>query len=380
MIPRLSRTTECSQEDLMSDAQRRYRAIKTALLQALPTPPTSHQAQHINTLAALICGIVGARHTHLPKIADAAPGYSRKRESRITRFRRWLRNPAVTYATYFLPFAQALLAALAHQPLLLIMDGSTVGRGCLALLLCVVYKGRALPLAWTVVRGAKGHFPETAHTALLAQLQPHLPPDATVIFLGDGEFDGTTLQQTLHDYGWHYTCRTAVNTIIWCGDTPVRFSAMGVQEDEIVAVPGVHVTGARYGPVMVLGVWEQGHAEPIYLVTNLREVETAVRYYQKRFRIETFFSDQKSRGFQLQKSHLASPERLARLLLAAALAYLWIIYLGVQAVRSGVAAWLDHPNRADLSLFQLGLSLLAWCLDEDRPIPVAFAVSLDAGP
>ena len=364
----------------MSDAQRRYRAIKTALLQALPTPPTSHQAQHINTLAALICGIVGARHTHLPKIADAAPGYSRKRESRITRFRRWLRNPAVTYATYFLPFAQALLAALAHQPLLLIMDGSTVGRGCLALLLCVVYKGRALPLAWTVVRGAKGHFPETAHTALLAQLQPHLPPDATVIFLGDGEFDGTTLQQTLHDYGWHDTCRTAVNTIIWCGDTPVRFSAMGVQEDEIVAVPGVHVTGARYGPVMVLGVWEQGHAEPIYLVTNLREVETAVRYYQKRFRIETFFSDQKSRGFQLQKSHLASPERLARLLLAAALAYLWIIYLGVQAVRSGVAAWLDHPNRADLSLFQLGLSLLAWCLDEDRPIPVAFAVSLDAGP
>ena len=72
------------------------------------------------------------------------------------------------------------------------MDGSTAGRGCLALLLCVVYKGRALPLVWTVVRGAKGHFPETAHTALLAQLQPHIPVAA--IFLGDGEFDGTTLR------------------------------------------------------------------------------------------------------------------------------------------------------------------------------------------
>jgi hypothetical protein len=364
----------------MSDAHRRYRAIHQELRQVLPTPPNSHQAKHLTTLAALICGIVGARQTQLPKIADAAPRFQCKRESRITAFRRWLSNPAVTYATYFLPFAQALLAALAHQPLLLIMDGSTIGRGCLALLLCVVYKGRALPLAWTVVRGAKGHFPETAHTALLAELQPHLPPDATVIFLGDGEFDGTTLQQTLAAYGWQYSCRTAVNTIIWCGDTPVHFSALGVHEDEIVAVPGVRVTGARYGPVMVLGVWEKGQAAPIYLVTNLSDVAAAVRYYQKRFRIETFFSDQKSRGFHLHKSHLAQPERLARLLLAACLAYLWIVYLGTQALCTGAAAWLDHPNRADLSLFQLGLSFLAWCLDEDHPIPVAFTLRLDADP
>gem|GEM_PF-5245646 len=43
------------------------------------------------------------------------------------------------------------------------MDGSVVGRGCLALMLSVVYHGRALPLCWVVVRGAKGHFPETTH-------------------------------------------------------------------------------------------------------------------------------------------------------------------------------------------------------------------------
>ncbi len=127
-------------------------------------------------------------------------------------------------------------------------------------------------------------------------------------------------------------------------------------------------------------MWEQGHAAPIYLVTNLSDVEAAVRYYQKRFRIETFFSDQKSRGFQLHKSHLAQPERLARLLVAACLAYLWVVYLGIQALRAGAAAWLDDPNRADLSLFQLGLSFLAWCLDEDYPIPIAFTLRLDADP
>jgi hypothetical protein len=56
--------------------------------------------------------------------------------------------------------------------------------------------------------------------------------------------------------------------------------------------------------------------------------EEACRYDQKRFRIETFFSDQKSRGFHIHKSHISDPQRLSRLLIAACLAYIWIVYLG----------------------------------------------------
>ncbi len=41
---------------------------------------------------------------------------------------------------------------------------------------------------------------------------------------------------------------------------------------------------------------------------------------------------------------------------------------------------LDHPKRTDLSLFQLGLSFLAWCLDADRPMLVGFTVLLEAAP
>jgi hypothetical protein len=33
-----------------------------------------------------------------------------------------------------------------------------LGRGCLALMLSVVYHGRALPLCWVVVKGKKGTF------------------------------------------------------------------------------------------------------------------------------------------------------------------------------------------------------------------------------
>ena len=56
----------------MSNAHQRYRAIHAALMQGLGHP-TGHMAQHVQTLAALICGIVGSAHSQIPKIVDEVP-------------------------------------------------------------------------------------------------------------------------------------------------------------------------------------------------------------------------------------------------------------------------------------------------------------------
>ena len=77
---------------------------------------------------------------------------------------------------------------------------------------------------------------------------------------------------------------------------------------------------------MALCCWATGSHEPLYLVSHLATAEEACHLYQKRFRIETFFSDQKSRGLHIQKSHISDPQRLSRLFIAACLAYLWIVY------------------------------------------------------
>ena len=53
----------------MSDNRRRYRAIRTAIMQLYPTEPKGNTARHLHTLAALISGIVGSRSTNLPAIA-----------------------------------------------------------------------------------------------------------------------------------------------------------------------------------------------------------------------------------------------------------------------------------------------------------------------
>lgn len=44
----------------MSDNLPRYRAIRSALQRLYPREPTGNLARHLNTLAALISGIVGS--------------------------------------------------------------------------------------------------------------------------------------------------------------------------------------------------------------------------------------------------------------------------------------------------------------------------------
>src|SRR5437762_4514903 len=191
----------------MSDNLRRYRAIRDALTQWYPGQPTGNLARHLHTLAALISGIVGSKSTQLPHIAAKVPNGT-KPESRAKRFARWFDNDHILEEMYFLPYADILLRHFALQTLVLVMDGSVAGRGCMALMLHVVYKGRALPLAWRVRQGPKGHCPEDLHIAMVELVSKLIPEGASVVFLGDGEFDGTRLQHTMQDAGWSSVCRT----------------------------------------------------------------------------------------------------------------------------------------------------------------------------
>jgi hypothetical protein len=265
---------------------------------------------------------------------------------------------------------------LALQTLVLVIDGSVVGRGCVAFMLHVVYKGRALPLVWQVRKGKKGHFPEALPIALVEQVQAWIPVGAAVVRLGDGACDGTGWPHTLAEAGWSSVCRTGCHmTASWQGET-LRLETLGtgLQPGFLVACAAARFPEAAYGPIRLSCCWAKGYKEPLYLVTNLAVAEEACRVDAKRFRIETFFSDQKSRGFYLHKSHMADAKRLSRLLIAACLAYIWIIYLGALCMQEGNVERIHRRHRCDLSLFQLGLRFLEYILNADLTIPVAFHI------
>ena len=349
----------------------RYLAVREALKRFYPREPRGNLARHLNTLAWLISGIVGSKRTNYPQIAGKCPD-GNKATSREKRFSRWVINDRVDFETYFAPFAVALILSLANGPLVLAIDGSEVGRGCLALMVSVIYKGRALPLGWVVVKGNKGHFPEQTHVALVEEVARLTPPQADVIFLGDGEFDGITLQQTVNSYGWWYVCRTASDIVLTNDGDQFNCQELGLRPGKFISIPDLLFTREDYGPVHIIAWWAKDYKKPIFLVSNMDLALEACFWYKKRFRIETFFSDQKSRGFHLHKCHLDQPERLATLMIAACLAYIWMVFLGVFAIHTGWNKIIHRTDRCDLSLFQLGLALLEHFLNECIPIPVAF--------
>ena len=132
----------------MSDSRRQYRAIKKAMKQLYPEEPRGNLARHLETLVFMISGIIGGKSCQLPKIASQVPGEVHP-DSRTKQLSRWVQNENVTFDLYFLPFVSPLLERLAAvRPLVLIMDGSAVARGCVTLMVSVIYGHRAIPIGW----------------------------------------------------------------------------------------------------------------------------------------------------------------------------------------------------------------------------------------
>lgn len=361
----------------MSDNRRTYRRIMLSLKQLYPKQLTGRQARHLNTMAAMIAGIVLSKSSQLEQIACKIPDDTQV-ESRVKRFTRFNQNSMIDAETYFIPFIMPLIAALASGGTVTVaMDGSETGRNCMTLMVSIIYRKRAIPIAWVTVTGKKGHLPEETHVELFKQVQALFPETCHVVFLGDGEFDGVTLLAAIEAAGWEYVCRTAKNRIINDDGDVFALSEMALVPGDCIDIPDVRITHYNYGPVMVLAWWRKGYKEPMYLVTNMECGTEACQWYRRRFRIETCFSDQKSRGFNLQKSHLSDPERIQRFLLAICLAYTWDIYLGVKVRNNNaIMRQIHRTDRCDLSLFQLGLRYLEYLLSHGLSLP--FSLMLPA--
>jgi len=146
------------------------------------------------------------------------------------------------------------------QTLVLVIDGSVVGRGGVALMLHVVYTGRALPRAWRVRHGKKGHGPEDLPLALVEQGQELIPEGASVVLLGEGACDGVDLQHTLAEAGWSSGCRPGMPmTASWDGET-FRLDTLGVwsKPGTRIACKEGRFPGEAYGPIMRICCWAKG--------------------------------------------------------------------------------------------------------------------------
>lgn len=359
----------------MTDRYRVYTKVKKTLKQMLKL---DHQGQVV-TLAMMIAGIVLSRKAQLSEMSSEIPTETKEKSVEM-RMRRWVKDELDVEAVY-MPFARQILEVLSHLPLVLVMDGSQVGRGCMVLMVGVLYQKRALPIAWLVYKGKKGHASAERHIEVLEKVRPLLPEGSEVVLLGDAEYDTTEMQLWMEkNTTWKYVLRTSPQIYVQSNTESQSLRDYPLQPGQLFSLQQVGFTQTVAITLNAIGWWGVDYKEPIFLITNLDDAYEACQYYRRRFRIETIFSDQKSRGFHIHKSHLADPARLSRLLIAACLAYIWMIAQGLRLLAEGKLALIDRGDRRDKSLFRWGLDWLKYALKHSIDFQPVFLFCLPEAP
>jgi hypothetical protein len=323
------------------------------------------------SLIYLVVGLILGREVQLAKIAEQV-NYGYKESSLTDRFRRFVDSENVVVSVTFAIFVKLMLKGLDEdQPVVLSIDTSKTGGACVTLMISLGYGSRALPLCWITFKGKKGHSSQAVQLALLKATKLLVPNQAEVILLGDGEFDGSQVVSWLEAQpGWQYVCRTA-------NDIKVYYQDQWLPLKDIVLRPGQETFLAQVkfiesqpiGPVNILVIWREPEKRHWFLVTNMTTEKEAKYWYRQRFKIETLFSDLKGRGFKLDKSRLKAPDRVDRLLMAVAIAYIFVVFWGVESILSGVFKQMVRTDRFEHSLFALGFKYIHRLLKKCLTIP-----------
>ena len=353
-----------------SDAARLFRFILRELSKHLPHILIDHRI----TLAMLVTGLLRGRSGRLTKIAEKVV-YRYKKPSLASRFQRFVKSRWVDVETYYAPLAQEIMEAVEPGPIVLMIDSTKLGGRCICLMVSVYYKKRALPLAWVCFKGKKGHSTQATQIKLLQQVTALLPDETPVVLVGDGEFDGADLLNWLkQETVWQFVCRTKPTTLVHSQDkwTPLTavVAQLGLAPGQTAFLSQVSFVHSK--PVKKLNifiVWHQKEQKHILFVTNCATEAEAKLWYTKRFSIETCFADLKSRGLSLHLTRIRTPDRLARLILAAAFAYYLVVLLGIEAVFSGIFRQLVRTDAFYHSLSQLGFIFLDHILNEGDLFP-----------
>ena len=328
----------------------------------------------LRNLALLVSGLYLARKVHMSLIADEWHVGGRT-PSLVNRLRRFLSNRRVSVRDYYRPVAESLISSFRGLPIRLIIDTTKIGFNARLLMVSIAYRGRALPLAWSVHRGKKGWLAVKKQIALLKHVAKLIPAGSEVWLVGDTEFQHVPLISWLKEAGWHYVLRQQGKIMVWwAGHHQVKLSDLDLQEGETRWLGWVYLTREyHYGPVSVVLHWEEGEDEPWYLVTDVEASRATIKTYKVRMWTEEMYGDMKGHGFDLEATHMRDLDRLSRLVLGVCIVYAWLISLGSWVVKNGQRHLVDKKSRRDKSYFRIGWSWLKRRLSQGQSLKLRFS-------
>lgn len=358
----------------MSSSEQLYTEISSKLEQF-------HGQLHRRRLANwvwIIVGMILAKSVQLSAIATHIPDPT-EAVARIAKVRRWLKNPHIDTQTLYEPIIRHVLEQWAGREVTIMLDGCFVYGDRLQMLrLSLSHCYRALPLAWKVVT-PKGLVSLDLCEPMLEHVASLLKRMRRVTFLADRGFRDRDWARKCRSLNWDYIIRIANNTTITLADgRSLTAEQLGIKPGQRRYLPRVRLTLQADWECNLAITWTRATAtcpaELCVVMTNLHADGWVLRHYLKRMHIEESFRDDKSSGFDLDASRLTDPKRLDALLLALAIAVLWVSALGEKVLNDKQRRTIDPGYKRQLSVFQLGWRHLHRALSCSFPLAFSFAL------
>jgi Transposase DDE domain len=286
----------------------------------------------------------------------------------------------------FVPLLAWVLCWWQGTQLALALEATTLGTRFTVLVISVVYRGGAIPVAWTVLEATAKHAWRREWLRMLRQIHRAVPPTWTVIVLADRGLYARWLFRRITRLGWHPFLR--MNT---GGTFRPQGQVRGVPLKTLVPEPGTAWQGTgialrgrnRQLHCTLLACWEAGSKDPWLILTDLPPEASTACWYGLRAWIEQGLKIPKRAGWQWHRTHMTKPERAARLWLAVAVATLWLLSVGGEAEETipastvpDVTALIPRQPRMRratrlrlVRVFRRGWNLILVALLEQAPLP-----------
>jgi hypothetical protein len=322
---------------------------------------TGLRLSQVKTLSELVAAALQVGPVSLSAIGRCLMGPTTTK-SRIQRTWRFTANRGVVVSDAMGGVIRRLLKRRRQKPLLVALDWTDI-RGFCTLMVAAVMKGRAVPLLWSTYPKWKLYKSQNnLEEGLLRLLRTMVPEDVRVIVLADRGFGRTEWARTCQELGFHYVIR--IQPDVWIESADFRGKLLDYPVKKGICRLLRDVAFRKQAPVRqhVVVRWKPGLSkkrdDPWFLMTDLNRSPLALsELYGQRMTIEELFRDDKNRrnGWALRNTKITQADRIDRLLLILALAYLLLVGLGLRArQRYRPSTWCSSNNPRQCSVFTIG--------------------------
>ena len=322
--------------------------------------------RHLKTLAWMMVGLIQSGKIALDAWTPYVISRAVYAQSTVRRFRRWLGNERIDVHRLYGPLIQQSLSEWGAHLLYLALDTSQLWKEYCVVRISVIYRGRAIPIVWRVLKHGSSSVAYEVYKGLLDEAARLLPLHCQVVFLADRGFADTELMSHLKRLGWHWRIRIKRNFGIYRrGHGCCKVGDLALIEGKARFWHSVYITKQRFGPVhLALARPRSGKEDWLVASDEPTDLETFDEY-GLRFDIEENFLDDKSNGFQLESSLIRSAPALSRLCFVLAITTLYLVCQGSEVVRREKRRWVDTHWFRGKSYLKIGWDWIKIALVRD---------------